>query len=67
MPRPRDWMLDCCRSRLAAVGRKRQFVDLDMAEGMLGGILGDEDDKQEVSASAALAGTDGFAAAVEAP
>jgi hypothetical protein len=38
-----------------------------MAEGMLGGILGDEDDKQEVSASAALAGTDGFAAAVEAP
>ena len=39
----------------------------DMAEGMLGGILGDEEEKQEVEAPKALAGTEAFAAAVEPP
>jgi tetratricopeptide (TPR) repeat protein len=35
-----------------------------MAEGMLGGVLGDEDEKSEVEAPDALAGAEAFAAAV---
>jgi tetratricopeptide (TPR) repeat protein len=35
-----------------------------MAEGMLGGILGDEDEKREVEAPDALAGAEAFASAV---
>jgi hypothetical protein len=34
---------------------------------MLGRILGDEEEKQEVEAPEALAGTEAFAAAVEPP
>ena len=37
-----------------------------MAEGMLGGILGDEDEKREVEAPDALAGAEAFASAVAA-
>jgi hypothetical protein len=37
-----------------------------MAEGMLGGILGDEEEKPEVESAAALAGAEAFAAAVAA-
>jgi tetratricopeptide (TPR) repeat protein len=37
-----------------------------MAEGMLGGILGDEDEKPDVEATEALAGADAFAAAIAA-
>jgi hypothetical protein len=37
-----------------------------MAEGMLGGILGEEDEKPEVEAAETLAGADAFAAAVAA-
>ncbi len=37
-----------------------------MAEGLLGGILGEEDEKPEVEATATLAGADAFAAAVAA-
>jgi hypothetical protein len=37
-----------------------------MAEGMLGGILGDEDEKGEVEAPDALAGAEAFASAVAA-
>ena len=37
-----------------------------MAEGLLGGILGEGDDKPEVEATEPLAGTDAFAAAVAA-
>ena len=37
-----------------------------MAEGMLGGILGGEDEKPEVEAPQALAGAEAFAAAVAA-
>jgi tetratricopeptide (TPR) repeat protein len=37
-----------------------------MAEGLLGGILGDEEEKPEVEAPAALAGAEAFAAAIAA-
>ena len=37
-----------------------------MAEGMIGGILGEEDEKPDVEATETLVGTDGFAAAVAA-
>jgi len=37
-----------------------------MTEGMLGGILGDEDEKREVEAPDALAGAEAFASAVAA-
>lgn len=37
-----------------------------MAEGLLGGVLGGQDEKLEVEAPEALAGADGFAAAVAA-
>src|SRR5580692_5312040 len=37
-----------------------------MAEGLLGGILGEEDEKSEVEATGTLAGADAFAAAVAA-
>jgi hypothetical protein len=37
-----------------------------MSEGMLGGILGDEDEKREVEAPDALAGAEAFASAVAA-
>jgi hypothetical protein len=37
-----------------------------MAEGMLGGILGDEDEKPEVESPDALAGAEAFAAAIAA-
>ena len=37
-----------------------------MAKGLLGGILGDEDEKPEVEAPEALAGAEAFAAAVAA-
>jgi tetratricopeptide (TPR) repeat protein len=37
-----------------------------MAEGLLGGILGEEDEKPDVEATETLVGTDGFAAAVAA-
>src|SRR5580698_8620487 len=37
-----------------------------MAEGLLGGILGEEDEKPEVEASETIAGADAFAAAVAA-
>jgi len=37
-----------------------------MAEGMLGGILGDEDEKGEVEAPDTLAGAEAFASAVAA-
>lgn len=37
-----------------------------MAEGLLGGILGDEDEKPEVEATETLAGADAFAAAMAA-
>jgi tetratricopeptide (TPR) repeat protein len=40
--------------------------EIHMAEGMLGGVLGGEDDKPEVEAPESLAGADGFAAAVAA-
>ena len=38
----------------------------DMAEGLLGGVLGDEDEKPDVEAPDALAGAEAFAAAVAA-
>jgi hypothetical protein len=37
-----------------------------MAEGMLGGILGDKEEKPEVEAPEALAGAEAFASAVAA-
>ena len=37
-----------------------------MAEGLLGGVLGGEDEKPEVEAPDALAGAEAFAAAVAA-
>lgn len=37
-----------------------------MAEGLLGGVLGEEDEKPEVEASEALAGAEDFAAAIAA-
>jgi hypothetical protein len=37
-----------------------------MAEGLVGGILGEEDEKPEVEAPEALAGAEAFAAAVAA-
>src|SRR5216683_986337 len=39
---------------------------IDMAEGMLGGVLGDEGDKPEVETPDALAGAEAFASAVAA-
>jgi tetratricopeptide (TPR) repeat protein len=41
-------------------------MECDMAEGMLGGILGEEDQKPEIEASETFAGADAFAAAVAA-
>jgi hypothetical protein len=40
--------------------------EVGMAEGLLGGVLGGQDEKLEVEAPEALAGADGFAAAVAA-
>ena len=37
-----------------------------MAEGLIGGMLGDEDEKPEVEAADALAGAEAFASAVAA-
>jgi tetratricopeptide (TPR) repeat protein len=41
-------------------------METGMAEGLLGGILGEEDEKPDVEASETLAGADAFAAAVAA-
>lgn len=41
-------------------------MECDVAEGMLGGILGEEDQKPEIEASGTFAGADAFAAAVAA-